>query len=309
MPPSVSYCKLDIDIYKNEPHVLAHTLRDNRGEKWIGTQMSVCISGAWSVYRARVMHYFQQLAVITPYAQFNLKFSGSGSGKADFSYEWKRRSTQMPRPPIEIKHHPSSVNDLLVRSLIDGSKGCASTSTLLGFLSSQFSSIDKGLAGRLIAELGPDFSPGMEVGPLSTKQVHQVTRLLAVAKIPPPSGACLSPAGEYNLRLGIMKELRPDLVATHSSPVSVFEGNPFIVEAGVALGGRGADGLTVHRFANRIPLLFEGGADVCTRTATTRIPWATYKIDPVRVSEGPSHAHTLVYVYIRACRLLQMRYV
>lgn len=26
---------------------------------------------------------------------------------------------------------------------------------------------------------------------------------------------CLSPAGEYNLRLGIMKELNPDLVATY----------------------------------------------------------------------------------------------
>lgn len=27
---------------------------------------------------------------------------------------------------------------------------------------------------------------------------------------------CLSPAGEYNLRLGIIKELQPDLVATYA---------------------------------------------------------------------------------------------
>lgn len=27
---------------------------------------------------------------------------------------------------------------------------------------------------------------------------------------------CLSPAGEYNLRLGIVKELQPDMVATYS---------------------------------------------------------------------------------------------
>lgn len=27
---------------------------------------------------------------------------------------------------------------------------------------------------------------------------------------------CLSPAGEYNLRLGIIKELNPDMVATYS---------------------------------------------------------------------------------------------
>ena len=122
--------------------------------------------------------------------------------------------------------------------------------------------------------------------PPPTPPHPQVTRLLAQADIPPPRGDCLSPAGEYNLRLGIMKELRPDLVATTCSPVSVYEGHPFVVEVGVALGGRGADGLTVHRFANRIPLLFEGGADVATRTATTRIPWASYKIDPARDKVG-----------------------
>jgi hypothetical protein len=34
----------------------------------------------------------------------------------------------------------------------------------------------------------------------------------------------------------------------------------------------------VHRFANRIPLLFEGGADVATASAR-RIEWSKYKID------------------------------
>lgn len=84
---------------------------------------------------------------------------------------------------------------------------------------------------------------------------------------------CLSPAGEYNLRLGIIKELHPDMVATYSGRLylmstviwiiyfifliihlnevgrglscslflysaQVFEGHPFIVEAGVSLGGK-----------------------------------------------------------------------
>ena len=41
----------------------------------------------------------------------------------------------------------------------------------------------------------------------------------------------------------------------------VFDGHPFLVEAGVSLGGEGVDeALNVHRFANRIPLLFEAGA-------------------------------------------------
>ncbi len=49
---------------------------------------------------------------------------------------------------------------------------------------------------------------------------------------------CLLPAGEYNLRLGVMKELHPDLIATHQGDVRVFEGHAFIVEAAVSVGGR-----------------------------------------------------------------------
>ena len=51
------------------------------------------------------------------------------------------------------------------------------------------------------------------------------------------------------------------------------------MEAGVSLGGKDAKpGLTVYRFANRIPLLFEGGADVATQVSKRRINWASYKI-------------------------------
>lgn len=62
--------------------------------------------------------------------------------------------------------------------------------------------------------------------------------------------------------------------------VRVFEGHAFIVEAAVSLGGRELrPGINVYRFANRIPLLFEGGSDVITRTATKRINWGSYKIN------------------------------
>ena len=33
---------------------------------------------------------------------------------------------------------------------------------------------------------------------------------------------CLSPAGEYNLRLGIMKELQPDMVATYAGRLDLL---------------------------------------------------------------------------------------
>ena len=149
------------------------------------------------------------------------------------------------------------------------------------------------LLGKLTAEMRLDGAT--EVSALEHKQVVQLAHLMRDAKFEPPPGDCLSPVGEYNLRLGIMKELRPELVATFQDQACSHEGHPLIVEAGVCLGGRDAKpGITVYRFANRIPLLFEGGADVATQVSKRRINWSSYKIrqnqDKVGASARPARA-------------------
>jgi DNA topoisomerase VI B subunit len=266
-PKQLTYCKLDIDIYKNQPHVHRHEKRPN-GEGWCGTEISVIIGGNWSTYKSRLVQYLQQLAVITPYAQFHLDFKCGSDHKKDFSVRYERRSEQMPPPAREVKHHPSSVNNLLMRQLLD----LNSSKTLPSFFAQEFSSIPKALASRLIAELGTKFTETTKCSEVDAKQVHRIVQLFSEVTFEAPDGESLSPAGEYNLRLGILKELQPNMVATFKEPPAVFEGHCFIVEGGVCLGGEKAkEGITVHRFANRIPLLFESGADVATRTATKRI--------------------------------------
>lgn len=122
---------------------------------------------------------------------------------------------------------------------------------------------------------------------LDARTAARLHSLLRSVRFPDPSGDHLSPAGEYNLRLGISKEVLPDLVATASLEPRVSEGHAFQVEAGVALGGRRLKpGLTVARFANRVPLLFEAGSDVATRTASKRVPWTAYKINPTTDKVG-----------------------
>lgn len=142
--------------------------------------------------------------------------------------------------------------------------------------------------------MGEGFHPKMAPSELTVKMVSRLTQMLKdVKRFKPPDGACLSPAGEYNLRfaariaadadqirkrwllvrmqrtvdpatglrleittpsqtgafvkacatvsaanrLGIMKEMQPLYVATFSEKPAVLEGHPFIVEAGVCLGG------------------------------------------------------------------------
>lgn len=88
-PAFVSHCVLDIDIYRNEPHVIKHTKTPNT-DNWRGTKISVVVGGNWTTYRAKVLHYFQQLAIITPYAQF------------DFSYRYVIDTGPFSSPPSQF---------------------------------------------------------------------------------------------------------------------------------------------------------------------------------------------------------------
>ena len=86
------------------------------------------------------------------------------------------------------------------------------------------------------------------------------------------------------MRLGVLKEIRPRLIATFTDKPSAHEGHPFLVEAAVSIGGSEVrEGINIYRFANRIPLLFETGADVVTQVATKKINWNSYHIDVKKV--------------------------
>ncbi|KAJ8574062.1 hypothetical protein K7X08_010573 [Anisodus acutangulus] len=276
-----SFCRLDIDIHKNVPHIHVHEKRENK-ERLHGAEIQIVIEGNWTTYRSKILHYMRQMAVITPYAQFLFQFL-SESPEKNVIIRFARRTDIMPPVPLETKYHPSAVDILLIKRLITET----SKQTLLQFLQHEFVNIGKSHADRLIGEMGPDFSPKMSVKSLTPQQIVRIHQLFRQAKFDDPSGDILSPAGEYNLRLGIIKELHPDMVATFSGSAQVFEGHPFMVEAGVSVGGKDVkQGLNVFRFANRIPLLFEQGADVVTRTAMKRINWNSYKINQTQDKIG-----------------------
>jgi len=282
--PKVSTCVLDIDIYKNQPRVIEHKQQDNK-EGWIGTQMQVLVAGNWTTYKSRVVQYLQQLAIITPYAKLEMSYSNRSDEKKAFHLQFDRRSEQMPAQAREVKHHPSSVNNLLIQQLLERTR----CTTLLKFLTSDLSGITTVVAKKLIDRLGSSFDEDMRPDELDDKQITRLVQLLRSTNdlFKSPDGGCLSPLGEYNLNLGIQKVVEPDIIATARDKPGAYDGHPFIVEAAVSLGGKDAkEGITVVRFANRIPLLFEGGADVATRVANSKIKWTSYKIDHKRDKIG-----------------------
>ena len=278
--PKQKFCSqyvLDIDIERNEPNVHKAEKIENPGD-WHGAELSVIIEGNWSAYRNKVLSYLRQLAIVTPYAQLRFKYTSAGEdSRGNVEATFRRRTEVMPAPPTVTKHHPSVAkeNQLLIKDLLSQTR----EKTLQAFLHKEFTSISKDHAGRLVAELGKGFEPSMSPKEVTETQATRVHQLLADAKFADPDGGCLSPAGEYNLRLGVMKELAPDWIASHVGGAISCGGHPLIVEACVSLGGKDVKpGFNVFRFANRIPLLFEGGSDVVTR-CVQRLSWNQYKIE------------------------------
>jgi len=288
-PSFVTFCKLDIDIHKNEPNVIKHEKLPNK-DGWRGTQVDLIVGGSWSSYKARVLQYMQQLAVITPYAQFGLNFVCEENKKRSFSRNFERRSTAMCEEPKEVKHHPKSIDNVILSQLLSRAceRGCQMT--LLKFLKTELSCIDASLADRLQSEfiarrkLDPDAVIHCDEV-LEKNMIQDLGEMLREAVFPDPKSDCLSPAGEYNLNLGIMKEFNPKLIATSKSKPGIYSGHPFIVEAAVALGlesdknDNAKPGVQVYRFANRIPLIFEAGSDVANVVARD-LKWTDYLIQP-----------------------------
>ena len=58
---------------RNEPNVHKESTLPNP-EGWHGAALSLTIEGNWSTYRAKIVRYLRQIAVITPYSQFAFVF-------------------------------------------------------------------------------------------------------------------------------------------------------------------------------------------------------------------------------------------
>ncbi|MFX1494799.1 MAG: helix-hairpin-helix domain-containing protein, partial [Promethearchaeota archaeon] len=94
-----------------------------------------------------------------------------------------------------------------------------------------------------------------------------------------PEGSALSPLTSENLEKGLKERVNPDFVAAVTRPAAAYAGHPFIVEAALAYGGNLKSGVTIYRYANRIPLLFGAGNDVISKVIHKEVEWKTYKLN------------------------------
>jgi DNA topoisomerase-6 subunit B len=119
-----------------------------------------------------------------------------------------------------------------------------------------------------------------------------------------PPTECLSPIGELLIKKGMKQERPSDFVVTHTRPKpSVYSGHPFQVEAGLVYGGDlpKDDTISILRFANRVPLLFQQGACVITK-AVEDINWKRYGLEQ-KGGKGIPHGPVLVLVHVASTKV------
>ena len=150
--------------------------------------------------------------------------------------------------------------------------------TLQSFLTSEFSRVGPGTAKEICehAAVLPNTKPSEVSRDMGERLIHGIQKTKIIA---PPTD-CLSPIGKELLEKGLRKEIKAEFYCTTSRPPSVYRGNPFIIEVGVAYGGEipKDEKVNILRFANRVPLLYQEGA--CGMTdSITETSWKPYGLN------------------------------
>jgi len=149
--------------------------------------------------------------------------------------------------------------------------------TLTSFLTKRFQRVGPTTAVKF-AEYAK-FKPEQRIGTMTNQELVKLSDALQTFdEFMSPDPSCLAPLGEEPLDKGIERFFEPDFHAVIQRGASAYSGFPFIIEMGVAYGGKISSGkINVFRFANRIPLLYDEGSDVVLKVVN-ETDWGRYKV-------------------------------
>lgn len=255
-----------IDTNNNSPIILDRREYPNK-YKWHGTAVKVYLEGNWPAAKKRIEDYLKRTAIIAPYAEIILK-------SPDLELWLKRRTTKLPPPPKEGLPHPKSVDVDTVKQMLLESRNMS----LLEFLTENFDAVGEGTAKAFLEWAG--FNPNTKTTALTPEEiVRLVEKMKQYEGWRRPRADWLSPVGSELLEIGAKAILGAEAVFAVTRKPESYSGHPFIVEVAVAWGGQipPVDKPLLLRYANKIPLLYDEGADVA-RKIVDEFNWQNYKI-------------------------------
>lgn len=270
------YFELRTDIGTNRPIVLLKRIIKT-GESRISDEYGFRIE---AVLRARlspitknkIYEYISQTSIVNPYAILTFE---TDEGKVVF----ERRTEIMPHPAKEVLPHPGDMDLKTLKKAII--RFTNQKTTLQGVLCNSFQKLSSEKAKEIITKADVDLKIADKY---DEHELIKVVNICKQTKFQAPNTEHLSPIGEEILIAGMTSEytivtnkentnsgdqpqqqlstkvLRPVLTG-YSSRTCVVNNRPTIVECGIAYGGD-ISSFKLHRFANKIPLLYDEGSDV-----------------------------------------------
>jgi DNA topoisomerase-6 subunit B len=238
------YFEIQIDTKRNLPEIIngkgdgEDIPSGERGNKYIadhgiewvselrsGTRVTIELEGRFVRGRGSVDEYLEQTAIANPHVTIHY----IDPERNEKTYE--RSTTQLPPEPREIKPHPYGIElGRLVTMLKD-----TDTGTMAQFLTESFSRVSSGVARHVCetAKISTRSNP-KRIGRQEADALYQA---IQTTKISAPATDCISPIGEPLILKGLHQQVPGEFFCAATRPPSVYRGNPFLIEVGLAYGG------------------------------------------------------------------------
>ncbi len=281
--------ELAIDTLKNRPEITI----DEPLDEWLdadgekikrGTSVTITLEGKFARGRASVDEYLEQTAIANPHAE--VVYTAPDGEHRVFPREVK----EVPETPDEIKPHPYGVElGVLMRMLKE-----TEHNHLGEFLQKSFSRVTKRVSDDICKAADKacreTITPQSYCSSINHAQIEAIHAAIGETKIQNPPTDCLVPIGPQQILKGLLKEIKAEFYTAETREPTVYRGNPFQIEVGIAYGGDlpKDEGAKVIRFANRVPLLYQPSACSISK-AVISTNWRNYGLSQPRnaVPEGP----------------------
>ena len=273
--------KIAIDTKKNRPDVVHDESAQVEWEH--GTRVEIELVASYMKGRTSIDEYIEETAIANPHAAIRYV---APTGER---LEYPRSVNALPKETHAIKPHPYGIElGTLMKMLKE-----TSAQKIGAFLQREFSRVSSSVAKAVCAQAG--ITPLTWVNAVDTQTVERLYNALQAARIKAPSTDCLSPIGVEAILNGLLKGVKAEFYTASTRSPTVYRGNPFQVEVGIAYGGQLAAELAdgngdakgegvqarVIRFANRVPLLYRQSA-CCTYKAVLETKWNNYGLSQPR---------------------------
>ena len=237
------YYELQIDTKRNQPEILngkgegeevpatadSELVRSNFGIEWeqmpSGTLVAIELEAKYQRGRGSVDEYLEMTSLANPHV--TVHYTDPDGGEKHYV----RVAETLPPEPKEILPHPYGIE---LGTLIEMLKS-TQCRNLTEFLTMSFSRVSSTTASAICE--AAKLSARANAHRIGRTEADALYRAIQETRIPAPATDCIVPIGEDLLIRGLKQTIPGEFYAAATRPPSVYRGNPFQIEVGLAYGG------------------------------------------------------------------------